>query len=189
MKPGRISSGCVGGPGQEVVIAGVTVCATPRWPRKRPALLDRPVSILAARRWLISRREEREGERERGSMSLDSIMSGNRGGHFFFLFFVITGTKWKKWEQRAREVRGGNYSRRVERGAACDYGYALRHRWINKEPAAWPSLVCPAAAAHLIFSPPQKTFSHYLPIRFDLCGQIVLIGFFLETRQMDSWMR
>lgn len=35
--------------GLEVVIAGVTVCAAPRWPRKRPALLDRPVSIRAAR--------------------------------------------------------------------------------------------------------------------------------------------
>lgn len=39
-----------GSGGLEVVIAGVTVCAAPRWPRKRPALLDRPISILAARR-------------------------------------------------------------------------------------------------------------------------------------------
>lgn len=31
-----------------LVIAGVTVCAAPRWPRKRPALLDRPLSIAAA---------------------------------------------------------------------------------------------------------------------------------------------
>lgn len=31
-----------------LVIAGVTVCAAPRWPRKRPALLDRPLSIVAA---------------------------------------------------------------------------------------------------------------------------------------------
>lgn len=59
-----------------MVIAGVTVCATPRWPRKRPALLDRPVSTRAARRSLISRREERERIDE-----LDSIMSGNREGN------------------------------------------------------------------------------------------------------------
>lgn len=40
----------VGGVNLVVVIAGVTARAALRWPRKRPALLDRPISIVAAPR-------------------------------------------------------------------------------------------------------------------------------------------
>lgn len=45
-------------------------CATPWWPRKRPALLDRPVSIVAVPPRLIFQRE-REKEREGAAGGID----------------------------------------------------------------------------------------------------------------------
>lgn len=75
-----------------LVIAGVTVCAAPRWPRKRPALLDRPLSIVAAPGLTnLQAGGEEVGRRwGGGSMSRDSILSRNRGH-----FLVIIGAKWR----------------------------------------------------------------------------------------------
>lgn len=77
-------SGCRKGPvNTALVIAGVTVCAAPRWLRKWPALLDRPLSIAAA----PGLTNPQAGGRG-GSMERDSILSWNRGH-----FLVIIGAK------------------------------------------------------------------------------------------------
>lgn len=90
-----------------LVIAGVTVCAAPRWPRKRPALLDRPLSIVAAPGLTNLLVGGGEVGRRGGSMSRDSILSRNRGH-----FLVIIGAKWRTGgkcaEQRPLEAETVN---------------------------------------------------------------------------------
>lgn len=105
-------SGYHGGPvNAALVIAGVTVCAAPRWPRKRPALLDRPLSIVAAP-GLTNLQAGRGGgvevgEGAGGSMNRDSILSRNRGH-----FLVIIAAKWRRGgkcaEQRPLEAETVN---------------------------------------------------------------------------------
>lgn len=181
--------GCVCVGGGSVTVLGVgncrcnSVCATPWWPRKRPALLDRPVSIVAVPRWLISWRENEMGEGSVGGgnrswiRSLDPIMCLRTEE---VICFTISGAKWKRersaplWPRR--RTTGVVFQRRDAHGNNVQFGFQM-NPWV----CCWPSPVC-CSSSH--WQKKKKTLSHYLLIHFDRAPpRMSLLNF--ETRQMD----